>query len=195
MRRLPDRAGASAPTPRKRRKLVYSLLAILVFVGLAPLASFAFKLIDTSRRALVTSQQEMELQLASSIAGQIDTFVDGLSRQMSTLAQSFGAGIEEGGLRAFQDDLQKRSVLDGLLDDQLVALRFAPLEGRIDQALMGTGSPPAELQTLLAKEYAGIVGAPGSVEAPSILVSDPVLIGPRGFAGVVVSVPVFTRGE
>ena len=195
MRRLlPDRATA-AGVPRNRRKLVYSLLAVLVFMGLVPLASFAFKLIDTSRRALVTLQQEMELQLASSIAEQIDTFVDGLTRQITTLAQSFGVGIEEQGLRAFQDDLKKRSVLDGLLDDQLVALRFAPLDGRIDQALMGTGTPPAELQELLANEFTRIADSPGSPEAPAILISDPVLIGPRGFAGVVVSVPVFTRGE
>jgi HD-GYP domain-containing protein (c-di-GMP phosphodiesterase class II) len=194
MRRILDRATAKA-SPRNRRKLVYSLLAVLVFVGLAPLASFAFKLIDTSRRALVTSQQELELQLASSIAGQIDAFVDGLNRQISTLAQSFGIGIEEQGLREFQNDLSKRSVLGGLLDDQLVALRFTPLDGRIDQALMGTGTPPAELEALLAKEYARIASAPGSPDAPAILVSDPVLIGPRGFAGVVVSVPVFTRGQ
>src|SRR5215510_5045044 len=112
MRRLlPDRAALSGG-PRHRRKLVYSLLAVLVFMGLVPLASFAFKLIETSRRALVTSQQENELQLASSIAEQIDTFVDGLTRQITTLAQSFGVGIEEQGLRAFQDDLKKRSVLD-----------------------------------------------------------------------------------
>src|SRR5881628_1014928 len=102
MSALLARAAARA-APRRRRKLVYSLLAVLVFVGLAPLAAFAFKLIDTSRRALVTSQQEIELQLASSIAGQIDTFMNGLERQINTLADSFGASIREQGIKRFEN--------------------------------------------------------------------------------------------
>src|SRR5512136_1947454 len=121
---------------RRRRKIVHSLLAVLVLVGLVPLASFAFKLIETSRRALVTSQQELEMQLASSIAAQFDMFMDGQERQVVTLADSFGATIDQQGVRAFEEDLQKRSVLPGLLDEQLVALRFAPLSGGIKQALV-----------------------------------------------------------
>src|SRR5262245_9096058 len=134
MRPLLGRRGEGQP-PRRRRKIVYSLLGVLAFVGLVPLASFAFKLIETSRSALVTSQQEIELQLASSIAGQLDTYVEGLTRQISTLADSFGAAILDQGAVGFGAGLEKRGTLSGLLDDQLLALRFAPLDGRAHQAL------------------------------------------------------------
>lgn len=191
MRPHPDRAAGA---PRRRRKLLYSLLAVFVLVGLLPLALFAFKMIDTGRRALVTSQQEIELQLASSIAGQIDTFMDGLVRQVSTLGASFGAEIQERGLFRFQEDLKARGVLAGMLDDQLVALRFASVDGESEQALLGRGTPPPELETLLTREFGRIIRSPGSLESHEVQVTDPILIGPRAFAGVLVSVPVFSEG-
>ena len=49
--------------PRGRRgKIVYQFLMVLVSVGLLPLGIVAHKLIDISREALVTSQQDLQLQ-------------------------------------------------------------------------------------------------------------------------------------
>ena len=78
------------------------MLGVLAFVGLVPLASFAFELIRTSQRALKTSQQEIELQLASSIAGQIDSYMDGATRQLSAIADSLGATIGQQGARVIE---------------------------------------------------------------------------------------------
>ncbi len=189
----PERAGAP-PAGRRRKRIVYSLLAVLVLVGLVPLAAFAFKLIQTSRRALVTSQQEIEMQLASSIAAELDTFTDGQVRQVATLAESFGASIEQQGLRGFEEDLRKRGVLPGLLDEQLVALRFAPLSGGIKQALMDADAPPPELERLLAGEFAALLASPGTAEAHQARVSEPILIGTGAFAGFVVTAPVYSGG-
>lgn len=185
----------AAQVPRRRRKLVYSLLGFFILVGLLPLALFAFKMIVTGRRALVTAQQEIELQLASSIAGQMDTFMEGLVRQVTTLGDSFGAEIRERGIERFQDDLAERGVLERLLDEQLVALRFVSLDGRTEQALLGRDSAPPQLETLLAKELGRIVRSPGNPGTREAQVTDPILIGPRAFAGVLVSTPVFSDGR
>jgi hypothetical protein len=46
---------------RARARMVYLLLAVFSFVALAPLGSVAWKLINTNREALKTSQQEYQL--------------------------------------------------------------------------------------------------------------------------------------
>src|SRR6476620_4179802 len=110
--------GSAAPSAPRRWTLVYSLLGVCAIVGLVPLSLFAVKLIGITRNALVTSQQEIELQLASSIASQIDTFTDLVERQISTLGDSFGAAIREQGQEKFLADLRARHALVGRLDDQ-----------------------------------------------------------------------------
>ena len=188
--------GPAAPASPRRWKLVYSLLGVCAIVGLVPLSLFAVKLIGITRNSLVTSQQEIELQLASSIASQIDTFTDLVERQISTLGDSFGAAIREQGAEKFLADLHARRSLAGRLDDQLVAIRFAPVSGQMEQALAGADAPPPELETLFAREFGRIRREPGTEDAHSASVTDPILIGPRGgFAGVLVSAPVFAEGR
>lgn len=176
----------------RRRRLVYSLLAVLAFVGLVPLGSFAFKLMKTSRRALETSQQEIELQLASSIAGEIDSCMDGLTRQIAAIGDSFGAAIREQGAHRFEASLDERDLLAGMLGGQLVALRFTPLAGAAREALLGATSAPPELHVLFSQEYERLLHAPAAMAAREPLLSDPALVGPRSFAGIVVTVPVLS---
>lgn len=175
--------------PPRRRRLVYSLLAVLAIVGLVPLASFAFKLIQTSRRALETSQQEIELQLASSIAGQLDMYMDGLARETTSIAESFATAIGEQGARRFASSVKGRGMLEGHLDDELVALRFAPVGGPSHQVVVGGGSPPSELLALFSAEERRALRSP---ESQGPVLSAPAVLGPRGFSGVIVSVPIFS---
>src|SRR5436309_541964 len=188
------RTAEGAPPPRRHR-LVFSLLGVLALVGLVPLASFAFKLIQTSRKALETSQQEIELQLASSIAGQIDSYMDGLARQLSAIGDSFGAAMGEQGTRRFEASLEERSVLAGFLDERLVVLRFTPLGSETHEAFVGEGPPPPDVGRLFDREAEQLQRSPRAIGSGLPQVSDPALVGPGRFAAVVVTVPVLSGGS
>jgi HD-GYP domain-containing protein (c-di-GMP phosphodiesterase class II) len=103
------------------------LLAVLAFVGLAPLGSVAWKLIVTNREALTTVHQEYQLLLARSIAREADTHVEGLRTQLVRVAQALGAGFGRGNSAARRETQQ---ILDDVVDDRLVFLRFTDLRGR-----------------------------------------------------------------
>ena len=84
-----DKQTGSAPFKRRGR-IVLSLLAVFVIVGLGPLASVAWKLIDTNREALKTAQQEYQLLLAASVAQDVDIHVEGFRSQLVRLAKALG---------------------------------------------------------------------------------------------------------
>ena len=64
-------AKPARPAFRRRGRIVFSLLAMLAFVGLTPMATIAWKQIELNREALKTSHQEYQLLLASSIAAEL----------------------------------------------------------------------------------------------------------------------------
>lgn len=85
-----SKAGAAA-RPRMRGRIVYTFLLVMLVVGLLPLAIVARKLITISRESLVTSQQEVQLQMASAIARQVDASVDGARAELARLAEGIAA--------------------------------------------------------------------------------------------------------
>ncbi len=113
-------------TSRRRHRIVVSLLAVLVFVGLVPLGTVAWKLIDSNREALATAQQEYQLLLASSVANHVDAQVDGLQTQLVRVAQALGAGIT----RRRDDRDEIRRILEDVVDERFVFLRFTDLRNR-----------------------------------------------------------------
>src|SRR5881397_680300 len=127
---LPD-GGLSSPSAGERRpalrhgyRILYPLLALLVFVALVPLGTLAWRLLETNRETLSISQQEFQLLLASSIAGQLDSHIDGLQGRLDALAGSFGALVQAQGLAAVEKDLTSKPILGNLLDDSLISLWF-----------------------------------------------------------------------
>jgi HD-GYP domain-containing protein (c-di-GMP phosphodiesterase class II) len=116
------------PPRRAKRKIVYWFLLVLSTMGLLPLGLSAYKLIDYSREALVTSQQEVQLMIAAAVVRQLDASVQGLRAQVTRLAESAGASLRGGGGRAIDSDLLER-----LLGSEFLMLRYAPRAG-----------PPAE---------------------------------------------------
>jgi HD-GYP domain-containing protein (c-di-GMP phosphodiesterase class II) len=122
-------AGQGEPRPtrtRRRGRILWSLLAVLAFVGLAPLGSVAWKLIATNREALTTAHQEYQLLLARSIAREADTHVEGLRTQLVRVAQALGAASH----RRSSARAEIQRILDDVVDDRLVFLRFTDLKGR-----------------------------------------------------------------
>src|SRR2546425_5234932 len=107
-------------TRRPTRKIVYWFLVVLAAMGLLPLGVSAYKLISYSREALVTSQQEVQLQVATAVARQLNAAVEGFKTPMARLGEAIAAlpkGPASGGAgRAVPDrTLMERRSGAGLL--------------------------------------------------------------------------------
>jgi HD-GYP domain-containing protein (c-di-GMP phosphodiesterase class II) len=187
---------AVAPTghpPRRRRgRILVSLLATLVLVGLAPLGSVAWKLIDINREALKTAQQEYQLLLASSIGQRLDAHVDGLRSELVRVAKALGPAA---GHRDSAGEI--RRALAGVADDRMLYLRYMDLRNRsLDSGSSAT--LPADLEPLFVTAFrrtAESLADRGGRQEPSAIASDPILLGgnpPR--PALVLSAPVFSGG-
>ena len=87
---VPPSGARGAPAPavdRPRGRIVYTFLLVLLLAGLAPLAIVARKLITISRESLITSQQEVQLQMATGIARQIESSIDARVSELQRLAE------------------------------------------------------------------------------------------------------------
>ena len=183
------------PFLKRRGRIVFTLLAVLVFIGLAPLTTVAWKLIDINREALVTAQQEYQLLMASSVARELDIQVDGLRSQLLRVAQGLGGAIHRSGASG-PDDLER--ALEDVLDERMPYLRYTYLRAE-DTRSIETGSLSEELDPLFESGLEDAIGAFSDTrrtQDEGTIVSEPFLLGsaPR-HAAVVVSAPVVSGGR
>jgi HD-GYP domain-containing protein (c-di-GMP phosphodiesterase class II) len=176
-------------------KILWSLLAVCAFLGLAPLASVAWKLIDINREALKTAQQEYQLLLASAVAGEVDTHVESLRSQLVRVSRTLGSSMGRTGGTMTESEL--RRVLEDIADDRMLYLRYQDLRGRHVDSLASATVPP-DLEPLfmtglrLAAEALAGTGRQGSGAA---VMSNPILLaGTPPRAAVILSAPVVSRG-
>jgi HD-GYP domain-containing protein (c-di-GMP phosphodiesterase class II) len=187
--------GSGSRAPFKRRgSILLTLIAVLTAVGLAPLASVAWKLIDLNREALTTAQQEYQLLLASSTAREIDAYVAGLQSEMIRVARTLGATVGRSG-PVRQHDV--RAILDDVTDDRMLCLHFAELQGDTVVSVASTLDPD-RLDPLFAEGFArsaeSLAGGPGG-KASAAWISAPILLdGPKARAALVLSAPVVSAG-
>lgn len=188
---------APVRTPFKRRgHIVLSLLAVLIFVGLAPLATMAHKLIVINREALTTAQQQVQLLLASSMAHELDIQVEALRSQLQHAALRLGASLARQG--SATDDEATRGDLNESLDQQMSYLRYTYFRQQGVRSL-SAGELPEALEPLLVagiKEAAEVLARDQqSGQAGPAPISNPMLLGtepPR--AVIVMSAAVVSRG-
>lgn len=181
------------PRTRGRGKIVYSLLAVLILVGLAPLGIVAWSLIGSNKEALKTSQQEYQLLLVSSIAGEIDIHVDGLRVQLGRLARMLGGSLAGAASRS---PAETRALLDEVADERMLYLRFTDVRGHS----VGTKSMAAVPEAMEPMFVSGLVEAAENLARfretgpAAVSVSPPLLLAgnpPR--AALLLAAPVATR--
>ncbi len=181
------------PRTRGRGKIVYSLLAVLILVGLAPLGIVAWSLIGSNKEALKTSQQEYQLLLVSSIAGEIDIHVDGLRVQLGRLARMLGGSLAGAASRS---PAETRALLDEVADERMLYLRFTDVRGQS----VGTKSMAAVPEAMEPMFVSGLVEAAENLARfretgpAAVSVSPPLLLAgnpPR--AVLLLAAPVATR--
>ena len=175
--------------------MVYLLLAVFSFVALAPLCSVAWRLIDSNREALKTSQLEYAALLASTISMELDAHVDGLKAQF--VRGSHSLGLTYGRAAGPEDDDAVRRVLDEILDERMRYLRFTNLQGRVISSSTTEAISP-ELEFSVGAGFQAV--AEGLADrrsgAEGVIHSDPLLLpGDPKRAALVFSAPVVRGGR
>lgn len=171
-----------------------SLLAVLAFVGLVPLGSIAWKLIDSNREALKTTQQQYQLLLASSIASELRVQVGTARDQVVSLSRSVGATWRSRGrLRA--DDLEKswqESPDSDIVYARLITARGEALSSDPDTKI------PAVLDATFQRAVVEVTKQREQDAEPraDVWLSDPILLPGRNHSEpyIVAAIPVEVRG-
>jgi HD-GYP domain-containing protein (c-di-GMP phosphodiesterase class II) len=184
-------AEAREPERRKpsrvvrRTPILYTLLMVLLVVGLVPLTIAAWKQIAISRESLIASTQENQLMVAAAIAQSLSSSIDQAKVQLMKLGDLFEAVIREGGPDLLKKVLKDRSTMSGYLASEMVLVRYQPAQGAPFDALRaGAGSElSGQVERMLAQ------GATLAGRGETIL-SDPIPVGPPGAFAVVFSAPV-----
>jgi HD-GYP domain-containing protein (c-di-GMP phosphodiesterase class II) len=174
--------------------MVYLLLAVFSFVALAPLCSVAWRLIDSNREALKTSQLEYEALLASTISMEVDTHVASLRAQL--VRGSHSLGLTCGRVGGAEDDAVRR-VLDEVVDERMRYLRFTDLHGHVVNSNT-TEAIPRELEPPFVSGFRATAEslADHRVGAESVSHSDPLLLpGNPKRAALVLTAPVVSGGR
>jgi len=183
------------PFLKRRGRIVFTLMAVLVLIGLAPLATVAWKLIDINREALSTAQREYQLLMASSVANELDIHVDGLRSQLMRVAQTMSGAIRRQG---YEPQREMRRVLEDVLDERMLYLRYTYFREQ-DSKTISAGELPNQLDPVFGaglQEAVQILSRDALSRGQKTIVSDPFLLdtAPRR-AVLVVSAPVVSRGR
>jgi HD-GYP domain-containing protein (c-di-GMP phosphodiesterase class II) len=194
--KLGNNAPETEPSGFKRRgRILFTLLVVLAFVGLAPLATVAWKLIDIEREALTTAQQEYQLLLVRAITDEVDIYIESLHDQIVRVAQTLGGTVRpSGGGR--QDEI-RRSLSD-VVDERVPYLRYNYFSAQRMRSL-SAGELPEQLEPLFAsglRDAAEILSQNVESRSGRAIISDPILLDSRPSRTVlVVSAPVVSGGK
>ena len=112
-----------------KHRILYSFLAVLIFIGLTPLATVAWKLIDINKEALKTSQQQSQLLLAKSFAQKIDTIVDGYRGRMVLITNTIDRSLAGKNIQQVPVSLLEEKLIP-FLEQNLVLIRISFLNDR-----------------------------------------------------------------
>lgn len=170
---------------------------VLSIVGLAPLASVAWMMIQLNREALKTSTQELQLLQAASIAAEVETSVEAACERVGAMADGMGQEVAAGSL---PDRAQLNRLLEGAAGSHVVYLRYTDDRGRTGSTDPAVSFPEpleaaveASVDGALAAGEQGWLSSPVILSGPgrdALLVASAVVPDRRGRAAGVVSAVV-----
>ncbi len=178
---------------RRRSSILFTLIAVLTAVGLVPLGTVAWKLIDLNREALTTAQQEYQLLLASSVAREVHAHVEGLQSELVRVARTLGAAVGRAG--AVRED-EVRRILDDVADDRMLCVHFTDLRG-VTVASRSASIETKAVDPLFLEGFGRAAEslAGGTGNRLAAWVSDPILLpGDAPRCALVLSAPVVSAG-
>lgn len=174
-----------------RLPLAAVLLGVVLLVALAPLALFRLLTTAEMKESLVTAQQEHQLHLATTVATQIDAFLDQVGRSASKIGEAVGTLTANA-------DADAPPFLGSFLDDTIVLARYIPSGGTASASRRQDFVLPPALDDVLRKDANALLAAGMGQLAPSnrsAILSGPFAIGPERLLVVAVSSPVQRHGR
>ena len=188
----PDAATGKDPFLRRGR-IAWTLTAVLLLIGLAPLAAMAWKQTQFNRVALSTAQQEYQSLVAETIAREVDIHVDGLRAELLRVSKTLGGAIRRTG----GPSAELRGDLAGVVDERMPYLRYDYFlqndVRRIDAGELSDDLKPMFDESL--KDAAELLSRAVQTRPDTTILSAPSLAGSPPRAHVVVSAPVVSRGR
>jgi len=116
-------------SPRRRGRILVSLLLLLFAVGIVPLLGTAWRLVSVSKRSLEFSQYQVQNDKARSLARQVERYVADLRQQVQLIAKTLE--LEEGSLPQRVKRIQEGNLLNRYVGEKsdLVFLSVADATG------------------------------------------------------------------
>ncbi len=189
---MPDMAldTASGPTsPPRRVRLVWSLLAVMLAISLAPLLITAYALIEINRESLESATREYQLQVAGSLASRLDAALEGGRRRAAEAAAALASARAE----VLSDAAALRSLMASHLTQEITLLRYTAARGTMVQAGSADGADAAAIQDAFFAVFASSMEGEATAGIPVRLQAGDAEHPPR--PGAVVSAPVVREGR
>jgi HD-GYP domain-containing protein (c-di-GMP phosphodiesterase class II) len=198
-----------APTvPRNRRgRILFSILALLLAVGVVPLVWTSFELVSRSRESIESNQKEWQLDKARLISTQVAIYVDGLRSQVAAIARTLeldaGATSFAGRLTRIMEQKALARIMEQKAPDRSAKSPASLLYVTVLDVTTGSGPwsgwdlrGDAKLQEQLFEGFQrgqngrAMLSVPivsESLQEPVVVIGEPVAVGSR-VEGVVLAV-------
>jgi putative nucleotidyltransferase with HDIG domain len=153
----------------RRGKIVYSLLAVMLLLGVVPLLVASSKLIENSQTELRAAEIELQLDQTRSIRDQIRLYLQATQQQVVAIAKTFGGGGDAAQVAARIASVSSGQELIHYVgeDSHVVYIVVSDRDGRGGQAGPGGNLAP-ELQTYLQDSFVEAVKGNDYVSPPFV---------------------------
>ncbi|MBI2837669.1 MAG: HD domain-containing protein [Acidobacteria bacterium] len=190
MKRKAEVPFAGAITQKFDSKILYSLLAVLLTIAIVPLVLYGVKSMDITSETLETNLQELQLNLAASVAHEVTLYLDSVQAQIGVLAKALEIRGPDTELKKSFEDLKRgEGGLVNIVSDggSFYSVRVFDSQGKWTEAgySVEDKNVNADLQDAF---FAGLEGRPyvSPIPAFSQSLQEPVLVLGR---------PMYSRGQ
>ncbi len=127
--------GFASPVRVKRRgKILYSLIAVMLAAGLVPLVLMTIWLFGRNREALEASERLLQIDQTRSIAQQARLYLQSMHDQISAIAETFEIASDPGAVQARIATVTPQALLDFVEEDRVRSITVFDREGRFVNA-------------------------------------------------------------
>ncbi len=183
------------PVARRRGRILFSLLLLLLGVGVVPLVGTSWQLVSRSREILELDQKEMQLDKARSLSQQVAVYVGSLRSQVAAIARTLeleagdrpftervAALRERGALSRYEDEMGGRFYSVTVVDTTGAGARAGQ---RLQEPALEQLLQESVLRALQGKSMASHPHFSTSLKEPLIVLSEPVRRGESEVVGAV----------
>lgn len=129
---------------RRRGKILYSLIGLMLLSGLLPLLLTSVWLVRRNREALEASERLLQLDQTRSIAQQARLYLQAMHNQLEAIAETFEIGPDPQAVRSRLTSVTPEALIGFLEEDRVRAITIFDKEGRFKNAGYALDDPGIE---------------------------------------------------